>query len=444
MLLEIRLETGPESADDLDAWLQGVADDLPGAAGVIRTRAWRRDDDADRVSRVLHVSFESEAFLERFLDTEATALRMEIRERFGERCSATFDVLRLSNASDEAPGPPPRCLNCDAVLAGQYCTECGQRGQNRLISIVELVRNAFGDLFELDSRLWRTLIPLAIRPGRLTDDYLQGRRARYMPPFRMYLVLSLAFFLIAFFDPYEELGILFEPGETAVTATTPMEPSPPDERDATIDGETGSGEAGDSSPGLRISINGDQGEDEDGDEGFNDCSFEEYDPAELPAWLARRLARERLQRACENITSEEGEGWQGVADRLIENVPAGLFILLPMMALVLMILHPLSRRYYVEHLLFVIHYHSFVFLALTAEILFSRFLGFTGLPDALGDIAGMAATVYIPVYLYKAMRRVYRQRHLATLFKFGLLVVAYFIGLLVIVAVAGILAAFSA
>ena len=107
------------------------------------------------------------------------------------------------------PGPP--CLNCGAAVTGQYCGQCGQRSTTRLISLWELVRDAFGDLFELDSRLWRTMIPLLVRPGLLTRDYLQGRRARYMPPFRMYLVLSLLFFVIAFFDPHEQLAIFYEP-----------------------------------------------------------------------------------------------------------------------------------------------------------------------------------------------------------------------------------------
>jgi len=105
----------------------------------------------------------------------------------------------------------PNCLNCGAELRGQYCGTCGQRARNRLISLWELLTEAFGDLFELDSRLWRTLIPLLVRPGRLTRDYLEGRRARYMPPFRMYLVLSVVFFVVAFFDPKDDLGLLFEP-----------------------------------------------------------------------------------------------------------------------------------------------------------------------------------------------------------------------------------------
>jgi len=111
-----------------------------------------------------------------------------------------------------APLPDhPNCLNCGTELRGQYCGNCGQRARGRLISLWELLQDAFGDLFEIDSRLWRTLVPLLIRPGRLTLDYLEGRRARYMPPFRMYLVLSVVFFVVAFFDPQDDLSLLFEP-----------------------------------------------------------------------------------------------------------------------------------------------------------------------------------------------------------------------------------------
>src|SRR5210317_289236 len=121
-------------------------------------------------------------------------------------------------ARKNAPMPDhPNCLNCGTELRGQYCGSCGQRARGRLISLWELLQDAFGDLFEVDSRLWRTLIPLLIRPGKLTLDYLEGRRARYMPPFRMYLVLSVIFFVVAFFDPEDDLSLLFEP---------PPQPSP--------------------------------------------------------------------------------------------------------------------------------------------------------------------------------------------------------------------------
>src|SRR5210317_1453093 len=116
----------------------------------------------------------------------------------------------MSTSAAKLPDHPD-CLNCGTALRGQYCGECGQRATSRLISLWELLRDGFGDLMDLDSRLWRTLTPLLVRPGKLTLDYLQGRRARYMPPFRMYLVLSVIFFVVAFFDPEDDLSLLFEP-----------------------------------------------------------------------------------------------------------------------------------------------------------------------------------------------------------------------------------------
>ena len=64
---------------------------------------------------------------------------------------------------------------------------------------------AFESITHADSRLWRTLGYLLARPGRLTREFFDGRRARYLPPFRLYLVISLLFFLVAGLpDPDDE------------------------------------------------------------------------------------------------------------------------------------------------------------------------------------------------------------------------------------------------
>jgi hypothetical protein len=65
----------------------------------------------------------------------------------------------------------------------------------RILSLGRLLADAAGDLFNFDSRLWRSLGTLAFKPGRLTRSYIEGQRARYAPPFRMYVVTSVAFFL---------------------------------------------------------------------------------------------------------------------------------------------------------------------------------------------------------------------------------------------------------
>jgi len=113
---------------------------------------------------------------------------------------------------------------------------------------------------------------------------------------------------------------------------------------------------------------------------------------------------------------------------LLDNIPVALIVLLPLMALVLKVLYPLSRRYFVEHLLFFVHFHAFFFLILTLQILFARITALLHIPDAIAILAIVAASFYIPVYLYMAMRRVYGQGRILTLIKYIALVASYSVG----------------
>ena len=105
-----------------------------------------------------------------------------------------------------------------------------------------------------------------------------------------------------------------------------------------------------------------------------------------------------------------------------------LIVLMPLMALVLKVLYPLSRRYFVEHLLFFVHFHAFFFLILTLQILFSRAAARLTIEGSITSLVLVAASIYIPVYLYKGMRSVYQQGHLMTVIKYMALLVAYCFG----------------
>ena len=85
------------------------------------------------------------------------------------------------------------CRNCGAPLLGDYCGQCGQR--DRDLRLADIAGEALEDVTDLDSRLWVTLKTLVLRPGRITADYIGGRRARYLPPVRLYLVVSFLVFL---------------------------------------------------------------------------------------------------------------------------------------------------------------------------------------------------------------------------------------------------------
>lgn len=341
-----------------------------------------------------------------------------------------------------APLPDhPDCLNCGTELRGQYCGRCGQRARGRLISLWELLQDAFGDLLEIDSRLWRTIIPLLVRPGRLTRDYLEGKRARYMPPFRMYLVLSVVFFVVAFFDPQDDLSLLFEP-EPEPTAEETAEKRKEVESDINEalaelaeEGILDADEAESMAKAAADEMDGQTGitiysDDEDeGELNFKidpetgDCSFSGQE--ELPEWAKRRLTKERLEATCERIGADDGKT---LGNLVLDNIPVALIVLLPFMALVLKGLYPLSRRYFVEHLLFFIHFHAFFFLLLTLQILFSRLATLVHLPEAISILVLVAASFYVPVYLYKGMRHVYGQGHLVTFIKYITLVFAYLAG----------------
>ncbi len=388
-------------------------------------------------------------------------------------------------------GDSQSCLNCGTELVGQYCGQCGQRATSRFISIFELLRDAFGDLFELDSRLWRTLLPLLIRPGLLTKDYLEGRRARYMPPFRMYLVLSVVFFVVAFFNPKDEFAILYEPeAESATEVQAPpgmteqevdekiaeardegrraiqelvdegvldLESVPPEFREQVIapeEAESPNTESSDTeSPGsdeddLSLNITFD---DEDDGQSVNitfddepgmlgSCTLDDFDMGDSPDWLKRRMTKERVKDVCERINDA---GTKGLRAAILSNIPAALIILLPLMAFVLKLLYPLSRRYYVEHLLFFVHFHAFFFLILSLQILLTRLGSWIGFAEGLFTLVVIAAAFYIPTYLFIAMRKVYGQGRAISFLKYVPLVISYLIGFTMVMLGATLIAVFS-
>jgi hypothetical protein len=444
-IYEVTFNVDREIVEAFDAWLATHVTEMLDIPGFLKAETFElEDDEQGHARRVTHYYLASEEDLEQYLAGPANAMRQSSIDQFADQFKASRRVLRRLGDSDEEPRPLPTCLNCGTTFAGQYCGKCGQRAHSRLISIWELIRDAFGDLFELDSRLWQTLLPLVIRPGQLTRDYLLGRRARFMPPFRTYLVLSVVFFLIAFFDPREELGLLFEPGAEPTEQAEESDQNAAEIRAGVLQELAEQ----DIIVGDKELPEGPQDEDDggsvnlkftDGESDF-DCDVSDIESADIPQWLSRRVTPERLQIMCERVRADDG---RALLDKLLDNVPAALFILLPLMALVLRVLYPLSKRYYVEHLLFVVHYHAFFFLILTLQILFARFGTLVGIPEKATDIALFGASLYIPVYLFRAMQRVYGQGVFITTLKFIFLVMSYFIGFGLMFAFAALFAAFS-
>jgi len=106
------------------------------------------------------------------------------------------------------------CLSCDAEIVGPYCAACGQKNDDMRRSTFILFRDFIEDTFAFDSRMWSTLGLMASSPGLVPTSYSHGRRSRYTPPVRLFLVVSFLFFLVLGLT--KTMFVAFE-----VTAKTP-------------------------------------------------------------------------------------------------------------------------------------------------------------------------------------------------------------------------------
>jgi hypothetical protein len=234
-----------------------------------------------------------------------------------------------------------------------------------------------GDLFSVDSRIWRTLLPLFFRPGTLTIAYLAGRRDQYLPPFRTYLILSLLFFGVAsLVGEGWEVTVTDDPLTDIETALAPTE-SNFDCRDIQL-----------------------------GAVGF-------WNPAAL---------QDGIYRACETVQADDGEA---LLKAVSDNLPMMMFFFIPLVAFLMKILYLFANRKYIEHLLFLFHYHAFFFMILADMVIISALGRAFPVLATPAKIILFVGWMYVPIYLYLALRRVYGQGRGLTGVKFGLLLSGY-------------------
>lgn len=104
-----------------------------------------------------------------------------------------------------------QCRNCQASLNGAYCSNCGQKDLDLERPILSLLGGVLTETFEIDGRAALTMKTLFRYPGKLTSEFLAGRRRQYTSPLRLYLFISIAFFIVIAWAARS--GILLEPGQ---------------------------------------------------------------------------------------------------------------------------------------------------------------------------------------------------------------------------------------
>lgn len=463
VVYEVNLEADADIAGPFDTWLRDHIADMLQFEGFRSAEIFEdASAPAGRIRRIVQYRLRNQAALDDYLASHAPRMRAQGVARFGDRFTAERRVLPHREEFVRGKVSTENCLNCGEVLTGQHCSHCGQPAKVRVLSLWGLIKDVIGDVLDVDSRVWRTLRPLAFHPGELTQEYLRGRRASYTPPFRMYLVLSLVFFVLASFsDPGSEVAVQLDdngtniqlrpgggaPAGTATDTSRPAEPaaSPPAPAakpaapaptPPPLDAETRKliGQLVKRVPAdARKELQGEL------EKTLSTATPEERaatarlvadpcgeDTFKIEGAPFLKQYEPRLRGACRKIVADQ----QSFGRALWNNIPKMMFIFLPLIAAVLSVLYLRSRRYYVEHLLFVVHFHAFFFLTGIVVLLLERLSDVTrgsvsAAVTAVESILGAVLTFYVPWYLLKAMRRVYRQSWWKTLPKYALLGIAY-------------------
>lgn len=104
------------------------------------------------------------------------------------------EILILAPMSHLKERNEKNCLNCGTTVAGRFCHQCGQENVEVKESFLQLLRHFVEDLTHFDGKLWKTLKLLLFKPGSLTKFYMDGKRASFIHPIRMYLFVSAVFF----------------------------------------------------------------------------------------------------------------------------------------------------------------------------------------------------------------------------------------------------------
>ncbi len=315
---------------------------------------------------------------------------------FGDAAAAelrNYPGRKWLHRKQTAAPPLSHCENCGAALTGPFCAQCGQPGIDYRRSFGSLLADAADAFFNLDARFFQSFGLLLFKPWRLTIEFIEGKRARHVHPLRVYLIASVIFFLVINFlskgthlqtkgnsltdgaspSPAPLAAVSPFPG-VSLTSPAPASPSaPPSPRPKVI---------------------------------FEDLDKDTSAPP-FAKWLEKR-AKEKI-----GPTGDRGDLFLRT---LIQNIAPMVLCCIPLFALVLKILYVFKRRFYIEHLIFALHTHAFVFLStvIIIGIGFLLALKSHSLTAVTCTFLGFAVVAQLLV----AIRRVYRQNWLATLFKF--------------------------
>jgi hypothetical protein len=325
------------------------------------------------------------------------------------------------------------CLNCGTILLDIYCHHCGQKDLPKRQTMGELIENFIGSFFSFESKFFRSVKFLLLKPGFLPVEYTSGKRESYYHPARAYVFISFVFFLLLFWLP--------DSNESKTRPLTADENIKLNENLQKVNEELN--KAGIDSLGLDTLIqeakannnnNAVRSKSNEVRFSLSETPFKtlkEYDSVQrtLPEserdnWFMRKLNYKNIE-LNEKYKGDDGGARlaKEMGTAFLENFSKVLFFLLPIFALLLKLLYVRRDYYYSEHLVFSIFYYNFFYLAASVYMI-------ADLIPYVGGLLAAIISIWIFIYLPIAMKKMYNQSWGKTIGKFVLLSLSFLVCLL--------------
>jgi hypothetical protein len=314
--------------------------------------------------------------------------------------------------------PLTHCENCGAPLSGPYCGQCGQPAIDYRRSFGHVLVDVLNEFLNWDSKFFATIALLIVKPWRLTNEFVAGHRVRYVHPLRLYLLASILFF---FAVNYGTKGLNFEPGKLGpkdraeLEADLKRENLPPEAREKleTLLRDSSSPPApsptiAPSPPTAPETDNQRREYGKIGERPFVVFDSEKQSSTPFERWIEGR-AKEKM--------GEHGTKMGLFITTLFHNLPYMMLCCIPLFAFVLKVLYIRRRLFYIDHLIYALHIHTFFYAGIMLIVLVTIGLN----RFAPGAIAGwLIALLWIAfvTQIFLSIRYVYRQGWFFSIFKF--------------------------
>ena len=357
--------------------------------------------------------------------------------------------------------PLTHCENCGTELRGHYCSNCGQAAIDYRRSFRHVIVDVLDSFLNWDSKFVRTIGLLLWRPGWLTNQFVDGRRVRFLHPLRLYLLVSIVFFLCAKLIPVghtnptrmedlppeararfeekiakvralqkdgsiltfttDEKGPSVPPAPAApAEPKAPVDPTQPAVPEAPANPAAVANEAGIPQPTATPTETEEMIDEiktqvatgkKKKDPGMHVKFGNNKDGPKTPfeAWIEQRI-KDRI--------GEGGTKAKLFVETLRSNLSTMMLFCVPLFAFVLKILYIRQKRFYIEHLVYALNIHAFFYLAVILIVLASMGLNqwIPGTPQVLLTLL-LCLLMFVQIFL--SIRRVYRQGWFMSAFKFA-------------------------